>query len=143
MSPKPARQFSSSEEDSRPGIDERKRKRMESNRESARRSRMRKQQRLDDLLHEVARLKNENSQIEMQISMFTQQYLKVESNNSILRTQVMELTDRLRYLNSVLRFIEQLSGMSMEIQEIPDPLLKPWQLPCQTHPIIASANMLQ
>lgn len=137
----PAPQTSGSEEDAQLIMDERKRKRMLSNRESARRSRMRKQQHLDDLVNQVALLKEENSQILMQVNLFTQQYVRMESENTILRTQVMELTDRLRSLNSVLHLVEELSGMAMDIPEIPDPLLRPWQLPCPAQPIMASANM--
>ena len=143
MSSMPARQTSSSEEDPNLVLDPRKRKRMISNRESARRSRMRKQQHLDDLIKQIAQLKEENAQITVQINLYTEQYLKVEGDNTILRTQVMELTENLRSLNSVLQFIEEFSGMEMDIQEIPDPLLKPWQLPCPALPISASANMLQ
>lgn len=116
---------------------------MESNRESARRSRKRKQQRLDELVNDAALLKNENIQIEMKINSYSQQYLNVESENSIMRSQVMQLTDRLQSLNSVLRFMEEFSGIAMDIPEIPDPLLKPWQLPGPAQPIIASANMFQ
>ncbi|ONK63257.1 uncharacterized protein A4U43_C07F13070 [Asparagus officinalis] len=116
---------------------------MISNRESARRSRMRKQQQLDDLLKQAALLKEENARITMQIDLYTAQHLKVEGDNTILRTQVMELTERLRSLNSVLQFIEEFSGIEMDIPEIPDPLLEPWQLPCPAQPITASANMFQ
>ncbi|XP_010931749.1 bZIP transcription factor 53 [Elaeis guineensis] len=143
MSSAPAPQTSGSEEDAQLMMDERKRKRMLSNRESARRSRMRKQQHLDDLMSQVALLKEENSQISMQINLFTQQYVRLESENTVLRTQLMELTDRLRSLNSLLHLVEELSGMSMDIPEIPDPFLKPWQVPCPAQPIVASAEMFQ
>jgi len=104
---------------------------------------MRKQQQLDDLINQAAQLKNENSQILMQINLLTQQYLGLDGQNTVLRTQVMELTERLRSLSSVLRFVEEFSGMAMDIPEIPDPLLRPWQLPCPVQPIMASANMFQ
>ncbi|PKA54661.1 Ocs element-binding factor 1 [Apostasia shenzhenica] len=142
MSARPSRQSSSSD-DSGPVIDERKRKRMESNRESARRSRMRKQQHLEELVNQIAQLKIENESSEARINMQMQQYGKVESENTILRTQIMELTDRLQSMNSVLRFVAEFSGMAMDIPEIPDPVLKPWQFPSPAQPIIASANMLQ
>ncbi|XP_020593211.1 bZIP transcription factor 53 [Phalaenopsis equestris] len=142
MSGKVARQSSSSE-NSGLMIDERKRKRMVSNRDSARRSRLRKQQHLDEIVNQVAHLKNENEQVEMQISLHMNHYLKVESENNILRTQIRELTDRLQSMNSVLRFVEEFSGISLDIPEIPDPLLKPWQLPCPAPQIAASANLFQ
>ncbi|XP_065030584.1 bZIP transcription factor 53-like [Musa acuminata AAA Group] len=143
MSSTPVRRASSSEGDSQPTSDERKRKRMISNRESARRSRMRKQQHLDDLINQAEQLKNQNSQIDVQINLATQQYVKVESENAILRAQLSELTERLHSINSVLRFIEEVSGMAMDIPEIPDPLLKPLQLPRAAQPIMANADMLQ
>lgn len=144
MSPAPSQQTTSGGSGSEEvAMDQRKRKRMISNRESARRSRMRKQQHLDDLINQVAQLKNENSQILMQINVLTQQFLALDGDNTVLRTQVMELTERLRSLNSVLQFVEEFSGMAMDIPEIPDPLLKPWQLPYPAQPIMASANMFQ
>ncbi|WOL00288.1 hypothetical protein Cni_G09001 [Canna indica] len=143
MSSCPIRRASSSEGDSQPVIDERKRKRMVSNRESARRSRMRKQQRLDDLMNQEAQLKQHNGEISMQIDLMTQQYTSVESENAVLRAQLSELTERLRSMNSVLRFLEEFSGTTMDIPEIPDPLLTPWQLPCPVHPIMANDNMFQ
>lgn len=116
---------------------------MVSNRDSARRSRLRKQQHLDEIVNQVAHLKNENDQIEMQINMHMNHYLKLDSENTILRTQIMELTDRLQSMNSVLRFVEEFSGVAMDIPEIPDPLMKPWQLPCPAQQIVASANLFQ
>ncbi|CAL9125322.1 Ocs element-binding factor [Musa troglodytarum] len=143
MSSIPVRRTSSSEGDSQPTSDERKRKRMISNRESARRSRMRKQQHLDELINQAEQLKSQNSQIDVQINLATQQFVKVESENAILRAQLSELTERLQSMNSVLRFIEEVSGMTMDIPELPDPLLKPLQLPCAAQPIMANADMLQ
>ncbi|CAN4122893.1 unnamed protein product [Withania somnifera] len=86
-------------------VDERKRKRMLSNRESARRSRMRKQKHLDDLMCQVTQLKKENSNILNSINMTTQQYANVEAENSVLRAQMMELTQRLQSLNEILSYI--------------------------------------
>ena len=48
-------------------LDERKRKRMLSNRESAKRSRMRKQQHLDELMVKANNLKSENARISQRI----------------------------------------------------------------------------
>ncbi|RZC88305.1 hypothetical protein C5167_016106 [Papaver somniferum] len=121
--------------------DERKKKRMLSNRESARRSRMRKQQHLDELLNQAAQLQKENDEIVKRVNQMTEMFSKFDSDNNILRAQMAELTDRLQSLNSVLRVIEEISGFPMDIPEIPDPLLKPWQLPCPSQPIMA--NMFQ
>ncbi|KAG9457882.1 hypothetical protein H6P81_002390 [Aristolochia fimbriata] len=128
---------SGSDEDPQQLMDQRRKRRMLSNRESARRSRMRKQQHLDDLINQVAKLKNENSEILNRVNVATQHFMKVDADNTVLRTQVMELTERLQSLNSVLRFMEDISGLAMDIPEIPDPLLKPWQLPCPSQPIMA------
>ncbi|XP_068663075.1 bZIP transcription factor 53-like [Aristolochia californica] len=142
-SPPQALVASGSDEDSLQLMDQRKKRRMLSNRESARRSRMKKQQHLDDLINQAAKLKNENSETLSRVNVATHHFMKVDAENTVLRTQVMELTERLQSLNSVLRFMEEISGLAMDIPEIPDPLLKPWQLPCPSQPIMASADMFQ
>ncbi|EEF47269.1 bZIP transcription factor 53 [Ricinus communis] len=124
-------------------VDERKRKRMISNRESARRSRQRKQKQMEDLVNEVSQIQNENGQLRQSINVNSQRYAEMESANNVLRAQAMELTERLRSLNSVLQLVEDYSGLAVEIPEIPDPLLRPWQLPCPVQPIMASADMFE
>ncbi|KAK7396962.1 hypothetical protein VNO78_18126 [Psophocarpus tetragonolobus] len=119
-------------------MDERKRKRMLSNRESARRSRMRKQKQLEDLTDEVSRLQGANKKLVESIKGKEEACAETEAVNSILRAQTMELADRLRFLNSILEIAEEVGGLSVEI---PDPLLKPWQIPHPTQPIMATANM--
>ncbi|XP_047159318.1 bZIP transcription factor 53-like [Vigna umbellata] len=132
---------SSGSEAGDPQIDERKRKRMLSNRESARRSRMRKQKQLEDLTDEVSRLQGANKKLVENIKAKEEACAETESANSILRAQTMELTERLRFLNSILEIAEEVGGLSFEIPDIPDPLLKPWQIPHPTQPIMATANM--
>lgn len=122
-------------------LDERKRKRMISNRESARRSRAKKQQRLDELLTEITQLQSENNTVMKKIDAATQMFVGVASQNNVLRAQLTELTDRLQSLNSVLHIAQEVSGMTMDIPEIPDTLLEPWKLPYPIQPIIASNNM--
>ncbi|KAK7379046.1 hypothetical protein VNO80_04498 [Phaseolus coccineus] len=122
-------------------IDERKRKRMLSNRESARRSRMRKQKQLEDLTDEVSRLQGANKKLVENITAKEEACAETEAANSILRVQTMELTERLRFLNSILEIAEEVGGLSVEIPDIPDPLLKPWQIPHPTQAIMATANM--
>ncbi|KAK9685003.1 hypothetical protein RND81_10G248900 [Saponaria officinalis] len=112
-------------------LDDRKRKRMISNRESARRSRMRKQQHLDELIVQASNFQTENAHLTQRIDAVSQLYVGVASENNVLRAQMMELTDQLRSLNSVLQIIEEVSGLNMEIS---DTLLEPWQLPCLVEP---------
>ncbi|XP_010530816.1 PREDICTED: bZIP transcription factor 11-like [Tarenaya hassleriana] len=85
-------------------MEQRKRKRMISNRESARRSRMRKQKLMDDLTAQVAQLRKENHQIVTSVSITTQHYLTVEAENSVLRAQIDELRHRLDSLNDIIAF---------------------------------------
>ncbi|EOX95259.1 Basic-leucine zipper domain - like 1 [Theobroma cacao] len=124
-------------------VDERKRKRMLSNRESARRSRMRKQKQLEDLVSEASTLQKDNSQLSENINVTAQRYIEMASANNVLRAQAMELTDRLRSLNSVLHIVEEVNGFDVEIPEIPNPLLEPWRLPCPIQPIMASVDMFE
>ncbi|XP_060193013.1 bZIP transcription factor 11-like [Lycium barbarum] len=84
-------------------IDERKRKRMISNRESARRSRMKKHEYLDELIARVDLLKEENNQIVTNINMVIQLYLNVEAENSVLKAQIAELSHRLQSLKEINR----------------------------------------
>ncbi|WJX15739.1 bZIP transcription factor 44 [Trifolium repens] len=83
-----------SEEDLQVLMDQRKRKRKQSNRESARRSRMRKQKHMDDLMVEVERLRNENNEIMTRMNMTSQHCLKIEAENCVLRAQMIELNQR-------------------------------------------------
>ncbi|KAL5205982.1 hypothetical protein ABZP36_034191 [Zizania latifolia] len=113
--------------------DHRREKRRLSNRESARRSRLRKQQHLDELVQEVARLQAENARILGRANDISGQYVRVEQENTVLRARAAELGDRLRSVNEVLRVVEDFSGVAMDIQEEcppDDPLLRPWQIPC-------------
>ncbi|KAK4377322.1 hypothetical protein RND71_003618 [Anisodus tanguticus] len=98
-------QNSGSVEDLQQLMDQRKRKRMISNRESARRSRMRKQKHLDDLMAQLAHLRNENNQILTSMNVTTQNYLNIEAENSILRAQVEELCNRLVSLTEIISFL--------------------------------------
>ncbi|KAJ8620479.1 hypothetical protein MRB53_029008 [Persea americana] len=143
MSSARSQQNSGSDEGPQNLMDQRKQRRMLSNRESARRSRMRKQKHMGDLITQITQLKTENSQILSQADITMQHYMKLDSENTILRTQVMELTDRLQSLNSVLHIMEEVSGLAMDIPEIPDPLLQPLQLPCPSFPIMASADIFR
>ncbi|KAJ4757052.1 BZIP transcription factor [Rhynchospora pubera] len=82
-------------------MEQRRKRRKESNRESARRSRMRKQLHLDGMAAQVASLRAENYKMLVMLERATAGFLTVESENSVLRTQAMELQSRLRSLNEI------------------------------------------
>ncbi|KAI9201074.1 hypothetical protein LWI28_017640 [Acer negundo] len=104
-------QNSGSEEDLQVVMDQRKRKRMQSNRESARRSRLRKQKHLDELMQEVTRFTRDNNQLLTSINITNQHLMTVEAENSILKAQFHELSQRLDSLNDILRFMSNSSGI--------------------------------
>ncbi|KAG4164695.1 hypothetical protein ERO13_A13G032800v2 [Gossypium hirsutum] len=87
-------------------MEERKRKRKVSNRESARRSRMRKKKHLDDLTAELTQLREDNHQIIMSLNITMQRYLHVEAENSVLRAQTNELSGRLESLEDIITFLQ-------------------------------------
>ncbi|GMJ02682.1 basic leucine-zipper 44 [Hibiscus trionum] len=131
--------------------DQRKRKRMESNRESARRSRMRKQKHLDDLMAELSLLRKDNYQILTSISFITHQYLNMEADNSVLRAQVMELSQRLDSLNQILNYLNNppiSNGVyeSEAFETSPESFttfIHPFNLPYLNQPIVVSADIFQ
>lgn len=110
--------------------DEHKRKRMISNRESARRSRKKKQERLEELISESAQLKNENAQVEMHANLLMERYSKIEMENEVLRAEMAQLAERLKSANMYLSLFEVVSGVDMDIEEIPNPFLRPWLPVC-------------
>lgn len=81
----------------------RKQRRMLSNRESARRSRMRKQKHLDDLAAEASRLREENRRMMTALAVTERSCAAAEAENAVLRAQVAELDVTLQSLNDILR----------------------------------------
>lgn len=136
-------QNSGSEEDLQLLMNQRKQKRMLSNRESARRSRMRKQKHLDDLMGQVAVLRKENGQILTSMHVTSQQYINIESENSVLRAQMGELNHRLQSLNEIVQYLDAnniATGMEYETE---DPFMNPRNSLYLNQPIMASADMFQ
>ncbi|XP_078429199.1 bZIP transcription factor 44-like [Wolffia australiana] len=127
--------YGSEEDMQQQATDMRKQKRKLSNRESARRSRQRKQKHLDDLTAQVARLREENGQIRANLKMITQQCVAVEAENSVMRAQAAELGGRLGCLAEVLRFVNHGSGFLAE--DGPGP--SPWSV-ISASPAPISAN---
>lgn len=76
-------------------INERKQRRMVSNRESARRSRMRKQRHLDELLSQVVWLRNENHQLIEKLNQVMESHDKALQENSQLKEETSELRQML------------------------------------------------
>lgn len=127
--------------------DVRKRKRMLSNRESARRSRMRKQKLLDDLTVQMNNLRAENNHILTNINLVTHLFLNMESENSVLRAQMSELNHRLHALNELISCFSSnadsapaAAGSDQDHAHlmINDDFLNPWSLIHVHHPIMAS-----
>ncbi|KAJ1268260.1 hypothetical protein BS78_07G122300 [Paspalum vaginatum] len=82
-----------------------RKRRMESNRESAKRSRQRKQQHLDDLNSQVNQLKAKKQQLVTALNITTKNYAAAEAQNSVLRTQMVELESRLCALREIICFM--------------------------------------
>ncbi|KAI3665788.1 hypothetical protein L6452_44422 [Arctium lappa] len=74
-------------------INERKQRRMISNRESARRSRMRKQKHLDELWSQVMWLRNENHQLIDKLNKFSGTHDQVLQENAQLKEEASELRE--------------------------------------------------
>ncbi|KAF3446359.1 hypothetical protein FNV43_RR11538 [Rhamnella rubrinervis] len=127
---------------------------MQSNRESARRSRMRKQQHLDELSADVLRLTKEKNQFLTDINITAQHLMNLESENSVLRAQMVELNQRLQSLRDILIYIHNTNSSGVlecdeNLQTTADAadhaLMNPWNLLCfnQPIPVMANADMLQ
>uniref|UniRef100_A0A7N0TMJ8 BZIP domain-containing protein n=1 Tax=Kalanchoe fedtschenkoi TaxID=63787 RepID=A0A7N0TMJ8_KALFE len=85
-------------------LDDRKVKRMKSNRESARRSRMRKQQHLDNLRNQVNRLNLTNRELSDRLRFVLFNGKIVRSENQRLRTEHTLLRHRLIQLQNLMIF---------------------------------------
>ncbi|CAI9272456.1 unnamed protein product [Lactuca saligna] len=83
-------------------IDERKRRRMISNRESARRSRMRKQKHLENLRNQVNRHKSVNREIMNQLRFISHHAQVIRQENERLRSESVILRQKLWDMRQVL-----------------------------------------
>ncbi|XAR57012.1 hypothetical protein NMG60_11025009 [Bertholletia excelsa] len=132
---------SSSEGDERyAAMDEKKRRRMISNRESARRSRMRREQHIKDLTNEITLLKSTNVELAREVDSVSRQALAVELDNRVLARRREELARRLDSLEMVSSYV---CGQQRERDSLQCNSQQPWQLPQQPMPLIASVGMLQ
>lgn len=111
-------------------MEEKKRKRMQSNRESAKRSRLRREKRLTDLVTEIAMLKQqlmENSKVYDGLSQRAQLLL---SENDALNSEKMQLAE---YLNSLCSVF-----MSSTLKQAGCLSDQPWQVHGPQHPSITT-----
>ncbi|KAI4330239.1 hypothetical protein MLD38_028538 [Melastoma candidum] len=90
-------------------VDERKMRRMLSNRESARRSRMRKQKHLENLRNQVSRLKLENREIGNRLTLFLYHGRRLRFENDQLRSDNLKLRQKLSDVCPVLLLRQQLN----------------------------------
>ncbi|KAF8399245.1 hypothetical protein HHK36_015110 [Tetracentron sinense] len=88
------------EEDQLSVIDERKQRRMISNRESARRSRMRKKKHLDELWSQVVWLRTENHQLRDKLNHVSECHDQVLQENAQLKDEASDLRQMLTNLQN-------------------------------------------
>ncbi|XP_058081318.1 basic leucine zipper 4-like [Magnolia sinica] len=119
-SPNPAGSNSGSDEANRvpSPADERKRRRMISNRESARRSRMRKQRHLEDLRNQVNRLRAENREASNRLGLVLHHYHAFRRENDRLLAESAGLRQRLLDIHRILVF-RQLQHLVSSNEQIP------------------------
>lgn len=99
--------------------DEKKRKRMISNRESARRSRMKREQHVKDLNDQTIYFSTKRTETVQKIDEVTRRFGAIDSENKFMRMQGQELKKRLELLEEMLasyninnsRFTYDLHGM--------------------------------
>ncbi|KAK8956602.1 Light-inducible protein CPRF2 [Platanthera zijinensis] len=91
--------------------DDRRIRRMISNRESARRSRMRKQRHLEDLRSRVSRLRLENCSLADRIASVSGSCIFIRRENEKLRSEFSSLRQRISQIHRVL-FLRQLERLS-------------------------------
>lgn len=112
----------------KPGIiiDERKRRRMISNRESARRSRMRKQKHLDELWSLVVRLRTENHNLMEKLNQIT------ESQQQVLQENV-KLKEEASDFRRMITDLQMGSPYTTHLRELEE-------APCNTFDLIAESS---
>ncbi|KAL2343302.1 hypothetical protein Fmac_004587 [Flemingia macrophylla] len=126
--------------------EERKRKRMVSNRESARRSRIRKQQQLESLSEELEGLKKEREEMSRNVNVTMQMLVNVESENAVLMAQVAELSNRFNSLTDIIHFINSTNYLMSDETQFNDcgfleEACNANSLPTFNQPIIANADV--
>ncbi|XP_030474598.1 bZIP transcription factor 53-like [Syzygium oleosum] len=119
------------------GTDEKKRRRMQSNRESARRSRMRKQKHLEDLTREIGELERENREIVKAYNAKAKAHLGLQSENDALLDEKAALMDHLNGMESIIGNFNK----NGPCQRFGSGVQEPWLVHSPSQQIMASASM--
>ncbi|XP_076937214.1 bZIP transcription factor 53-like [Bidens hawaiensis] len=125
-------------------VDEKKMKRMISNRESARRSRMKKEQHMKDLNDQIFYLTKKRDEMLLKIDGIAKENTKVEMENMVLRSQKQELEKRLEYANQVCGWYEGDGDDDVSLASmggVQEPWIRPWEQkqPSNSMPVMSSS----
>ncbi|XP_076881461.1 bZIP transcription factor 53-like [Bidens hawaiensis] len=123
-------------------VDEKKMKRMISNRESARRSRMKKEQHMKDLNDQIFYLTKKRDEMLLKIEGIAKENTKMEMENMVLRSQKHELEKRLEYANQVCGWGDGDGDVSLaSMGGVQEPWIRPWEQkqPSTSMPVMSSS----
>ncbi|KAK8446104.1 hypothetical protein SEVIR_9G434201v4 [Setaria viridis] len=104
--------------------EERRRNRMTSNRLSARKSRMKRQQHVDDLAAEAERLRRENEAMRAGVGGALRRGRALEQENRVLAAHARQLCAALLLANSQLRLLGGVAGVPLDVPGVPDHLVQ-------------------
>lgn len=104
--------------------EERRRNRMTSNRLSARKSRMKRQQHVDDLAAEAERLRRENEAMRACAGGAQERSRALEQENRVLAAHARQLCAALLLRNSQLRLLGAVAGVPLDVPSVPDHLVR-------------------
>ncbi|CAL4930635.1 unnamed protein product [Urochloa decumbens] len=104
--------------------EERRRNRMTSNRLSARKSRMKRQQHVEDLAAEADRLRRENEAMRAAAEGAQRRGRALEQENRVLAAHARQLCAALLLRNSQLRLLGGVAGVPLDVPGVPDHLMQ-------------------